>query len=200
VDDTERLYGPRYPIIREYVDILSTQGVEWGLLGPREVDRLWERHILNSVALADLIPEGCGVADVGSGAGLPGIPLAVLRPDLEMTLIEPLLRRSRFLTHTVENLGITDTVRVVRSRAEDHHDTYDAVLSRALAPLDRLIAWCNPLRSPRGAILALKGRSAQEEVDSVAPTLREKRLRAEVLVVRATRNADPTTVVRLTAR
>jgi 16S rRNA (guanine527-N7)-methyltransferase len=200
VTDAKRLYGPRYPTICQYVDILSGQGVEWGLLGPREVDRLWERHILNSAALADLIPEGCRVADVGSGAGLPGIPVAVLRPDLEMTLLEPLLRRSRFLTHTVENLGITDTVRVVRSRAEDHHDAYDAVLSRALAPLDRLIAWCNPLRSPAGVILALKGRSAQEEVDRAGSALREQRLRADVLVVRATPDAGPTTVVRLTGR
>jgi 16S rRNA (guanine527-N7)-methyltransferase len=117
-----------------------------------------------------------------------------------MTLIEPLLRRSKFLTHTVENLGITDTVRVVRSRAEDHHDAYDAVLSRALAPLDRLIPWCNPLRSPAGVILALKGRSAQEEVDSSAAVLAQQRLRADVLVVRATPSAEPTTVVRLTGR
>ena len=90
----ERLYRDNYKTIRRYVDILASRGVEWGLIGPREISRLWERHILNSAALESLIPEGCRVADVGSGAGLPGIPLAILRPDLEMTLIEPMLRLS----------------------------------------------------------------------------------------------------------
>ena len=109
---------------------------------------MWDRHILNCAALSGLIAADSSVADVGSGAGLPGIPLAVLRPDLRMTLIEPLLRRSHFLTQTVEELEIADRVQVVRSRAEDHHQTYDVVVARALAPLDRLIGWCNPLRTP----------------------------------------------------
>lgn len=167
------------------------------MIGPREVDRLWERHILNSAALADLIPDGSRVVDVGSGAGLPGIPLAVLRPDLEMTLLEPLLRRSRFLTHSVDDLGITDTTTVVRARAEDHRETYDVVLARAVAPLDRLVTWCNPLRDPVGTILALKGQSAYDEVAAAARTLRAHRLRADVLAVRATPDSDPTTVVRI---
>lgn len=193
----ETLFGVQYPLISRYVDILASTGVEWGLIGPREVDRLWERHILNSVALADLIPQGSRVVDVGSGAGLPGIPLAILRPDLEMTLLEPLLRRFSFLTHTVEGLGITHAVRVVRARAEQHRSSYDVVLARAVAPLDRLIAWCDPLRSPAGAILALKGRSAEDEVRGAGSLLSQRGLAASVLSVRASATSDPTTVVRI---
>ena len=193
------IYGPALPLINRYVDILATTGVEWGLIGPRETDRLWDRHILNSTALGGLITVDSTVADVGSGAGLPGIPLALVRPDLQLTLIEPLLRRSTFLTETVETLDIGDRVEVVRSRAEDHHQSYDAVVARALAPLDRLIRWCNPLRADRGVILALKGKSAAEEVEAAKPQLQAARLNAEVLSVRAHPEAEPATVVRLSA-
>ena len=192
--------GAQLPLINRYIDILASTGVEWGLIGPREAERLWDRHILNSVALSGLIPANSSVADVGSGAGLPGIPLALLRPDLQMTLIEPLLRRSTFLTETVQTLGIADRVRVVRSRAEDHQQSYDVVVARALAPLDRLIGWCNPLRATNGVILALKGRSAADEVAAAARQLQAKGLKAEVLTVRAHPDAEPATVVRLSAR
>jgi len=196
---TQELFGGHYPVIGRYVELLATRGVQWGLIGPREVDRLWERHILNSVAVHALIPLGASVVDVGSGAGLPGIPLAVLRPDLQVTLIEPLLRRSTFLTQAVDELGITGRVQVSRSRAEDHRDTYDVVLSRALAPLPRLIRWCAPLRDPDGEIVALKGGSAPDEVSAAAGVLRDHRLTASVLSVRAHAAAHPTTVVRLTS-
>ena len=119
--------------------------------------------------LADLLPQGSTVVDVGSGAGIPGIPLAVLRPDLQMTLLEPLLRRFNFLTQTVENLGITNTD-VVRGRAEEHPGRYDVVTARAVAPLGRLVEWCDPLREPGGVILALKGRSATDELTAAAPS------------------------------
>ena len=191
------LFGDRYALISRYVALLSTTGVEWGLIGPREVDRLWERHILNCAALSDLIPTGASVADIGSGAGLPGIPLAVLRPDLQVTLIEPLLRRSNFLTQAVDDLGITDRVTVRRTRAEDHRGTYDVVTARALAPLGRLVDWCAPLRAAGGVILALKGSSAADEVKQAAQTLARHRLRADVLVARAHAEAEPTTVIRL---
>ena len=194
------VYGAQLPLINRYIDILASTGVEWGLIGPREAEKLWDRHILNSVALSGLIPANSSVADVGSGAGLPGIPLALLRPDLQMTLIEPLLRRSTFLTETVQTLGIADRVRVVRSRAEDHQQSYDVVVARALAPLDRLIGWCNPLRATNGVILALKGRSAADEVAAAARQLQATRLKAEVLTVRAHPDAEPATVVRLSAR
>jgi 16S rRNA (guanine527-N7)-methyltransferase len=200
VDTTQQVYGTQYPLISKYVDILTSTAVEWGLIGPREAAKVWERHILNSAALSELIPPGIAVADVGSGAGLPGIPVAILRPDVRMTLIEPLLRRSTFLTETVQELEITDRVEVVRSRAEDHHEIYPVVVARAVAPLDRLIGWCNPLRATGGIILALKGESAADEVAAAKRQLESARLRADVLTVRAHPDAEAATVVRLTAR
>jgi 16S rRNA (guanine527-N7)-methyltransferase len=195
-----QLYGAQFPSLNRYVDILRSTGVAWGLLGPREADRLWDRHILNCAALNELIAADQTVADVGSGAGLPGIPLALLRPDLQLTLIEPLLRRSTFLTQTVEELGLGARVQVIRSRAEDHHQTYDVVVARALAPLDRLIGWCNPLRSRGGIILALKGRSAADEVMAAGTELSAEHLNAEVVKARAHPAAEPATVVRLSSR
>ena len=196
----QELYGDAYAQVSQYAHLLAQRGVEWGLIGPREVDRLWERHILNSAALADLVPHAASLADVGSGAGLPGIPLALLRRDLRVTLIEPLLRRSNFLTQAVDELGITNRVRVVRARAEEHHDRYDVVASRALAPLGRLVDWCNPLRAPGGVILALKGTSAPDEVRAAAGSLAAHRLVANLLAVRAHASSEPTTVVRLAAQ
>lgn len=197
VGPAAEIFGARFATVKRYVDILASDGVEWGLIGPREVERLWDRHILNSIALSELIPEGSSVVDVGSGAGLPGIPLAILRPDLQMTLLEPMLRRSNFLTHNVENLGITDTVHIVRGRAEDHHATYDVVTARALAPLERLVRWCAPLRGDNGVILAMKGRAAAAELAEAASVLNASGLRAEVLQTRAHSDTEPTTVVRL---
>jgi 16S rRNA (guanine527-N7)-methyltransferase len=193
----QEIYGAEFPAINRYVDILRSTAVDWGLLGPREAERLWDRHILNSAALSGLIAADIAVADVGSGAGLPGIPLAILRPDLRVTLIEPLLRRSTFLTQTVEELQISDRVEVVRSRAEDHRQTYHIVVARALAPLDRLIGWCNPLRAPDGVILALKGASAADEIAAAGRQLQAAQLQAEVLKVRAHPGVLSATVVRL---
>jgi len=193
------IYGVHFPSLSRYVDILRSTGVEWGLLGPHEADRLWDRHSLNCAALNELIAADRTVADVGSGAGLPGVPLALLRPDLQLTLLEPLLRRSTFLTQTVEELGIEARVQVIRSRAEDHHQTYDVVVARALAPLDRLIGWCNPLRSPSGIILALKGSSAANEILAADTELRATHLNAEVVKARAHPAAEPATVVRLSS-
>jgi 16S rRNA (guanine527-N7)-methyltransferase len=194
------IYKDQFPLIKRYVDILQSAAVMWGLLGPRETDRLWDRHILNSAALSGLIAAESAVADVGSGAGLPGIPLAILRPDLRMTLIEPLLRRFTFLTQTVQELGITKHVTVVRSRAEDHEQNYDVVVARAVARLDRLIGWCNPLRAPKGVILALKGASAVDEMAAADRELAAAQLDAEVLTVRAHPEAESATVVRLRPR
>lgn len=193
------VFGEHYGAASRYVDILADKGMERGLIGPREGDRLWDRHILNSVALTGLIPHGSAVVDVGSGAGLPGLPLAILRPDLEVTLLEPLLRRATFLSETVEELALTPSPTVVRDRAEDHRQRYDVVVSRALAPLDRLLAWCAPLRRRHGVILALKGRSASDELASIAPQLTREGLVGEVLSVRAHADAEPTTAVRLRA-
>jgi 16S rRNA (guanine527-N7)-methyltransferase len=194
------VFGGQSESINSYVDILADRGIDWGLLGPREADRLWDRHILNSVAFQSLIPTGSTVADIGSGAGLPGIPLAILRLDLVVSLIEPLLRRATFLTEVVHELGLADRVQVIRSRAEDHHAKYDAVTSRALAPLPRLVEWCEPLRSSSGQILAIKGQSAAAEVDASAGYLRSRRLVAEVVVARAHPQAEPATIVKLTRK
>lgn len=195
----EDLFGDRFELLNRYVDILGSRGIAWGLLGPREGERLWDRHVLNSVAPADLLPVGATMADVGSGAGLPGIPLAILRPDLEVTLVEPLLRRAAFLTEAVHELGLDGRVAVVRARAEDHHGRYDAVVSRALAPLPRLLSWCGPLRKADGVILALKGRSAQDELTAAAREVRQHGLIGTVLTVRAHPGVELTTVVRFLA-
>ena len=192
-----RLYRDNYKTIRQYVDILASRGVDWGLIGPREIGRLWERHILNSIALESLIPEGCRVADVGSGAGLPGIPLAILRPDLEMILIEPMLRRSNFLTEALDELGLDDRVSVVRGRAEDADLHVDVVVSRAVAKLATLINWTADLIVDSGSLLALKGQSADDEVVKAKKELSKRRLSAEVLLIRADPAADVTRAVRV---
>jgi 16S rRNA (guanine527-N7)-methyltransferase len=194
------LYGQRASRITQYVDILAARGVRYGLLGPKEASRIWERHILNSAALSQLIEPGSTVIDVGSGAGLPGIPLAVLRPDLRITLLEPLLRRITFLVEAVSELELTERVDVVRDRAEHHTGRYDVVVARAVAPLARLIGWCNPLRRPVGVFLALKGQSAGAEIGQAAPVLARHRLAAELITAYADPRADPTFVVRITDR
>jgi 16S rRNA (guanine527-N7)-methyltransferase len=196
----QELFGDASRQIGKYVDFLAMAGVERGLIGPREVNRLWDRHILNSVAVTSLVAPDATVVDVGSGAGLPGIPLAVLRPDLRVTLLEPLLRRVTFLNEAVDALGLADRVTVVRARAEEHRERYAVVLARAVAPLVKLVPWCAPLRSPTGTILALKGRSAADELRAAEAALARAGLIGEVRAVRAHPNAEPATVVRLTAR
>ncbi|MDN5725260.1 MAG: 16S rRNA (guanine(527)-N(7))-methyltransferase RsmG [Propionibacteriales bacterium] len=194
------LFGDRTAVIEQYAEILAGRGIEWGLLGPREADRIWDRHILNSAALASLVSENATVVDVGSGAGLPGIPLAIARPDLRVTCIEPLLRRANFLELAIEELDLSDRVTVVRDRAEDHRSSYDVVTSRALAPLDKLVRWSWPLVTAGGAVLAIKGASAGEEVIRHERSLTRQKLMAEVLSVRASPDAEPATVVRIRRR
>nr|WP_237501061.1 MULTISPECIES: 16S rRNA (guanine(527)-N(7))-methyltransferase RsmG [unclassified Streptomyces] len=153
--------------------MLAEAGVQRGLIGPREVPRLWERHLLNCAVLSEVVPEGVTVCDVGSGAGLPGIPLALVREDLKITLLEPLLRRTNFLTEVVELLGL-DHVTVVRGRAEEvmgKITPVHVVTARAVAPLDRLATWGIPLLRPYGEMLALKGDTAEEELKSAATAL-----------------------------
>jgi 16S rRNA (guanine527-N7)-methyltransferase len=191
----DSLYGPRFEAIKQYVDILRSRGIEWGLLGPREVDRLWDRHVLNSAALSSVIPEGVTVADIGSGAGLPGIPLALLRPDLQIVLVESLLRRVSFLELAVEELGLADQVTVVRSRAEDWKAQVDVVTCRAVAPLPKLLGWTKHLWLPHGRLVALKGASVADEVDEASRLLDRMHLTAEVLDVRAHPAADSTTAL-----
>jgi 16S rRNA (guanine527-N7)-methyltransferase len=164
----EALFGERLPLAGEYAYLLATDGVLRGLLGPRETARIWDRHLLNCAALSELIPRGASIVDVGSGAGLPGIVLAVARPDLTVVLVEPLARRTAFLTEVVNRLDLTGAT-VRRARAEECVGVLspaDIVTARAVAPLDRLAGWCLPLVSAGGRLLAIKGASAAEEVSA----------------------------------
>jgi 16S rRNA (guanine527-N7)-methyltransferase len=162
----------RLALAERYAGWLADAGVVRGLIGPREVPRLWDRHILNCGVLATALPAQGTVADIGSGAGLPGLVVAIARPALQVTLIEPLLRRTTFLTEVVEDLGLTN-VEVVRGRADSLHGrrTFDVVTSRAVAPLGRLLEWSMPLVSPRGALVAMKGASVDEEIEEAREVL-----------------------------
>jgi 16S rRNA (guanine527-N7)-methyltransferase len=164
----------RLPLAERYAALLADDGVVRGLIGPREAPRLWDRHLLNCAVLADLVPEGSTVVDLGSGAGLPGLVLAIARADVRMTLVEPLLRRTTFLEEVVVSLGL-DNVEVVRGRAESLHGErrFDVVTSRAVAPLERLLGWSMPLVASRGAMVAMKGSSVRDEIDEAREVLRE---------------------------
>lgn len=172
-EHAREVFGDRFADAVRYAELLAEAGVQRGLIGPREVPRLWERHLLNCAVLSEVVPEGVTVCDVGSGAGLPGIPLALVREDLKITLLEPLLRRTNFLTEVVELLGLNH-VTVVRGRAEEvmgKLTPVHVVTARAVAPLDRLATWGIPLLRPYGEMLALKGDTAEEELKSAATAL-----------------------------
>lgn len=162
----------RLPLIEAYAASLATDGVIRGLIGPREAPRLWERHLLNCAVLGEVIPQGAAVCDIGSGAGLPGVVLAIARPDLSVTLVEPLLRRSTYLAEVREQLNLSN-VTVVRARAEELHGklTFDVVTSRAVAPLERLLGWSMPLVAPEGTLLAMKGSSISDEIAAASRAL-----------------------------
>jgi 16S rRNA (guanine527-N7)-methyltransferase len=167
-DVVERVFGDGAPGAIKFAALLADHGVERGLIGPREVERLWERHLFNSAVLAELVPPNCRVVDVGSGAGLPGIPLAIARPDVRLTLLEPMARRVAWLQEVVDTLGLD--VEVVRGRAEEPEvrsrlGGSDIVTARAVAPMERLAKWCLPLLRSGGLMLALKGASAAEELE-----------------------------------
>ncbi|MCZ7417664.1 MULTISPECIES: 16S rRNA (guanine(527)-N(7))-methyltransferase RsmG [unclassified Streptomyces] len=174
-ENAEAVFGDRLPDAIRYAELLADAGVRRGLIGPREVPRLWGRHLLNCAVLSEIVPDGVTVCDVGSGAGLPGIPLALVRPDLRITLLEPLLRRTTFLQEAVELLGL-DHVTVVRGRAEEVLGTLapvHVVTARAVAPLDRLAGWGVPLLRPYGEMLALKGDTAEEELKGARSALQK---------------------------
>lgn len=197
--DVRTFLGPRYDAVRAYADMLAQHGVVRGLIGPREVPRLWERHVLNSAAVAQFLPAEGTLVDVGTGAGLPGLVLAALRPDLETVLVEPMLRRVTWLEEVVTELGM-DSVRVVRARAEELHGKLyaEAVTARAVAPLDRLAGWTLPLLRRDGVLLALKGdRSAAELADATEVIHRLGGGGGEVLEARTLDGLDATSVVRV---
>jgi 16S rRNA (guanine527-N7)-methyltransferase len=193
------IFGARLGAVVEYAGLLATDGVTRGLIGPREVPRLWERHLLNSAVVAELIAPGARVTDVGSGAGLPGIPLALARPDLDISLLEPLQRRVVFLEEVVAALAL-ERVQIVRGRAEESSDGpgVDVVTARAVAPLSRLAAWCLPLLRPGGSLIALKGGRARAELDAAVGELRSLGAVEWVVELCGQGLVDPpTTVVRV---
>ncbi|GAA1272577.1 16S rRNA (guanine(527)-N(7))-methyltransferase RsmG [Kitasatospora nipponensis] len=159
------IFGEGFAAAKRYAELLATAGVQRGLIGPREVPRLWDRHVLNCAVLSELLPAGATLCDVGSGAGLPGIPVALARPDVSVTLLEPLLRRTTFLEEVVRELGL-ENVTVLRGRAEEMVGkiSVEIVTARAVAPLDRLAGWGLPLLRPYGQMLALKGDTAEQEL------------------------------------
>jgi 16S rRNA (guanine527-N7)-methyltransferase len=195
------IFGTALPVAERYAALLADAGVERGLIGPREVDRLWERHLLNCAVIGEAVSEQATVVDVGSGAGLPGVVLAIARPDLSITLLEPLLRRTTFLTECVEHLKL-ENVTVRRARAEDVAGEYsaDVVTARAVAPLERLAGWALPLLRPGGELLALKGERAAAELAEAAEVLKGFGVRtAELLHVGHGKVVPPTTLVRVVA-
>ncbi len=196
------IFGDRLPLAEAYHRSLAIDGSTRGFIGPREVPRLWERHILNCAVIGEAMDYGVAVADIGSGAGLPGIPLAIARPDLRITLIEPLLKRSVYLNEVVEELGLTN-VTVIRGRAEEKAvrqtvGRVDVVTSRAVAPLGKLTGWSLPLARVGGSMIAMKGSSVAEELErDAAEITRAGGGEAEILTVGGQKLAEPTTLIRI---
>lgn len=191
--------------LQSYAEFLASAGVERGLLGPREVPRLWDRHLLNCAVVAPMVPAGAHVIDVGSGAGLPGLVWAIVRSDITLTCLESLQRRATYLEEAVGALGLVDRVSVVRARAEDvvrgraseNSLRGDVVTARAVAPLDKLAGWTVPLLKPGGDLLALKGQSAADEVEAARAVLERLGIESVEIVQCGEGIVDPpTTVVR----
>ncbi len=195
------IFGDRLSKAERYVALLTGPGLERGLIGPREASRVWERHILNCAVVAELVPSRCTLVDVGSGAGLPGIVLAIVLPAVSVTLVEPLLRRSVFLEQCVAELGLKNAV-VRRARAEELRGelTADVVTARAVAPMRQLAAWAAGLVRPGGTILALKGDRVGAELREARETLRRLGLQAEIVRVGSGKVEPETLVVRIVAR
>jgi 16S rRNA (guanine527-N7)-methyltransferase len=193
-------FGDRLPLAVLYAEKLASAGIERGLIGPREVPRLWARHILNCAALSELVSRETRVVDVGTGAGLPGLVLALARPDVRVDLVESLQRRVDFLEEAVAELGLTEQVRVIRGRAEDlsvRGAVGDApfVTARAVAPLDRLVKWCLPLLASGGELLALKGSSASDELAEHMSTVQRAGGTSSRVEVCGTRLDEPVQVI-----
>lgn len=190
------IFGDRLDLARLYFEALVRDGDLLGLLGPREMPKLWTRHILNSAVVADLVPAGKTVADVGSGAGLPGIPMALVQPDAQFTLIEPMERRSDWLRTVVEDLALTN-VGVLRARAEEVGEVFDIVTARAVSALPTLLRMCVPLTKSGGEVIALKGSKAADEVTEAKKLQKKLKIESfEIVKVGGQFLVDPTLVVR----
>lgn len=197
----DQIFGSHLPTAIAYHQHLATTGSERGFIGPREVPRLWERHLLNCAVIGEAFDPQVSVIDIGSGAGLPGIPLAIARPDLDITLVEPLLKRSTFLHEVVEDLGLGN-VTVVRGRAEEPDvkklPKADVVTSRAVAPLGKLAGWSLPLAKVGGAMIAMKGSSVGEELERDRQMIRKAGGGdAEIFSVGGQLLDEPTTLIKI---
>jgi|SRR5680860_294278 len=197
------VFSRALPKAEQFALLLTREALVRGLIGPREVPRLWERHLLNCAVVTDLMPRDSTVCDVGSGAGLPGIVLAIRRPDLQVTLVEPLLRRTTFLDLAVSTMELSN-VHVHRGRAEglqgepEWAGGFDVVTSRAVAPMDRLARWSLPLVRDGGLFLAMKGSSAPDELRSARSVIRRLGgVDPQVETVGAEWLTPPVTVVRI---
>jgi 16S rRNA (guanine527-N7)-methyltransferase len=190
------IFGEGIDKARAYAAALIKDGDELGLLGPREMPKLWTRHILNSAVVAELVEPGKKVADIGSGAGLPGIPMAIAQPEAMFTLIEPMERRCNWLIEQVEALGLAN-VRVLRARAEEVGEAFDIVTARAVSALPKLLRMTVPLTRHGGEIIALKGSKAQEEIDDSKNLMKKLDIHSfEIIFTGAQHLAEPTRVVR----
>lgn len=197
------LFGDRIELARRFASNLAEHGEERGLIGPQEPPRLWNRHILNSAIAAPLFPAGSRVGDVGSGGGLPGIVLAIARPDIEWVLIEPMERRVAWLEEQVADLGL-ENVAIERARAEEagrYEGILDAVTARAVSALRTLIPWTAPLARDGGELILLKGQSVDAEIEKAAKVIRKHKLSdVRVEVIGAGVIAEPTRVFRALVR
>ncbi len=191
-------FGESWERVNAFAEILGAEGEVRGLIGPRELDRLWDRHILNSAAVVPYLPVQGSVADLGSGAGLPGLVIACMLPDVHVRLIEPMERRCAWLTEAIDHVGLT-SVEVLRGRAEEFHGafTVSAVTARAVAALDKLSRWAVPLLESGGELVVLKGRSVEQEIEPARKVLRKfKMSEPEILEARTIDAVEATTVVR----
>ncbi|WP_123816214.1 16S rRNA (guanine(527)-N(7))-methyltransferase RsmG [Myceligenerans xiligouense] len=201
-DTVRQYFGEHYETVRGYAQMLMDQGELRGLIGPREVPRLWERHILNSAAVVPYLAGAGSVVDVGSGAGLPGVVVAIMRPDTEVFLVEPMERRTTWLTEVVEELGLSNVV-VKRGRAEEFDGAFevDAVTSRAVGALSKLVRVSMPLVRVGGELILLKGRNVRDEFDGARKVLRKFGAgEPEVLPGETVDGVEATTVVRVARR
>lgn len=192
--------GAAYPTLSRFAEELRTQGEVRGLIGPRELDKIWDRHILNSAAVVPYLPTTGSLIDVGSGAGLPGLVIAAMRPELTTILIEPMERRCLWLTEMTELLGLENVI-VKRGRAEEFHGamTVDAVTSRAVASLDKLAAWSLPLLERGGQLVVLKGRNVAREIEPARKVLRKFGMtEPEIIEASTVEGVETTTVLRST--
>ena len=190
------LFGLAFPAVEEFARMLEDEGELRGLIGPRELPRLWSRHIVNSAAVLDFLPRRGQVLDVGSGAGFPGIVIAIARLDLDVHLAEPMQRRCEWLADVVSALGL-DNVTIHQARAEELRGKgkSDVVTARAVANMSKLIRLTSKLIAPGGSLVALKGRRAPLEVEEAAAELKRHHLSAKVHEVPSIMEDDSTYVV-----